>query len=148
MFIPLSTIAFITLDPRLRTDATSLFNLVRNLGSSIGISIVAFVLAANVQTNHASLVAHVTLFNDNLAAAGIIPALLATPFGALQAAQLNGMINAQSLMIAYLDDYKLMFLITLLAAPLLFLLRYRPAAPPGGATSAVRAAPPVAVHAD
>ena len=71
VFIPLSTIAFITLDPRLRTDATSLFNLVRNLGSSIGVSIVAFVLAGNVQTNHASLAAHITPFNDNLAAAGI-----------------------------------------------------------------------------
>ena len=55
VFIPLSTIAFTTLDPRLRTDATSLFNLVRNLGSSIGVSIVAAVLTANTQTNHAAL---------------------------------------------------------------------------------------------
>ena len=59
------------------------------------------------------------------------------------------MITLQAAMIAYLDDFKLMFLITLCAAPLLFLLRYRPAAPPGGSTSAVpAAAPPVAVHAD
>ena len=42
-------------------------------------------------------------------------------------------------MIAYLDDFKLMFLITLCAAPLLFLLRYRPAPPSGGAPVAVAA---------
>ena len=57
VFIPLSTVAFQTLDPRLRTEATSLFNLVRNLGSSIGISIMAAMLTANMQINHAELAA-------------------------------------------------------------------------------------------
>jgi MFS transporter, DHA2 family, multidrug resistance protein len=140
VFVPLTTIAFTTLDPRLRTDATSLFNLVRNLGSSIGVSIVAAALAANAQTNHASLAAQITPFNGNLAAAGIVPSLLTTPFGAQQAAELDGMINAQSLMISYLDDFKLMFLITLLAAPLIALLRYRPIQGPAG--------PPVIAAAD
>jgi DHA2 family multidrug resistance protein len=141
VFVPLTTIAFTTLDPRLRTDATSLFNLVRNLGSSIGVSIVAAALAANAQTNHASLAAQITPFNGNLAAAGIVPSLLTTPFGAQQAAELDGMINAQSLMISYLDDFKLMFLITLLAAPLIVLLRYRPVQGPA-------AGPPVVAAAD
>jgi DHA2 family multidrug resistance protein len=132
VFIPLSTIAFTTLDPRLRTDATSLFNLVRNLGSSIGVSIVAAVLTANTQTNHAALATYITPFNANLSAAGIFPAMLATPFGQPQAAQLNGMITIQSLMISYIDDFKLMFLITLLAAPLILILRYRPIPAPAG----------------
>jgi len=132
VFIPLSTIAFTTLDPRLRTDATSLFNLVRNLGSSIGVSIVAAVLTANAQTNHAALAAYINPFNANLSAAGIFPAMLATPFGQPQAAQLNGLITIQSLMISYIDDFKLMFLITLLAAPLILILRYRPIPTPAG----------------
>jgi DHA2 family multidrug resistance protein len=140
VFIPLSTIAFTTLDPRLRTDATSLFNLVRNLGSSIGVSIVAAVLTANAQTNHAALAAHITPFNGNLAAAGIYPAMLATPFGAQQAAELDGMINIQSLMISYIDDFKLMFLITLLAAPLILMLRYRPIPAPAGGPPQVHVA--------
>jgi DHA2 family multidrug resistance protein len=140
VFIPLSTIAFTTLDPRLRTDATSLFNLVRNLGSSIGVSIVAAVLTANAQTNHAALAAHISPFNGNLSAAGIFPAMLATPFGAQQAAQLDGMINIQSLMISYIDDFKLMFLITLLAAPLIFMLRYRPIPAPAGGPPQVHVA--------
>ena len=132
VFIPLSTIAFTTLDPRLRTDATSLFNLVRNLGSSIGVSIVAAVLTANTQTNHAALATYINPFNANLGAAGIFPAMLSTPFGQAQAAQLNGLITIQSLMISYIDDFKLMFLITLLAAPLILILRYRPIPTPAG----------------
>ena len=101
-------------------------------------------LAANVQTNHAALAAYITPFNDNLTAAGIIPSLLPTPAGALQAAQLNGLINTQSLMIAYLDDFKLMFLITLLAAPLILLLRYKPMAQAGHGLPG----PPIAAAAD
>jgi MFS transporter, DHA2 family, multidrug resistance protein len=126
VFIPLSTVAFATLSPRLRTDATSLFNLVRNLGSSIGISIMATMLARNIQTNHASLSAHVTAFNPNLVAAGFDPTGFATPQGVDAALQLDRLINAQAAMISYLDDFKLMFWITMSAAPLLLLFRYRP----------------------
>ena len=66
VFIPLTTVAFQTLDPRLRTEASSLFNLVRNLGSAIGISIMAALLTSNMQTNHADLAAQISLFNPNL----------------------------------------------------------------------------------
>ncbi len=126
VFIPLSTIAFQTLNPALRTDATSFFNLVRNLGSSIGVSVMAATLTANIQTNHSSLTKFINGFNPNLDAAGIIPAVLRTPAGAQTLAQLNGLINQQSAMIAYLDDFQLMFIITLCAAPLILLLRHRP----------------------
>ena len=136
VFIPLSTVAFATLDLRLRTEAASLFNLVRNLGSSIGVSIVAAMLSANLQINHASLAAWITPFNANLAAAGIDPASLARPDGLETAAMLDGLINQQALMIAYVDDFMLMLVITLAAAPLLLLLRYRRAAPGGAAVAA------------
>jgi DHA2 family multidrug resistance protein len=126
VFIPLSTVAFQTLDPRLRTEAAGLFNLVRNLGSSIGISIVAALLASNVQINHADLSAWITPFNPNLNALGIDPSSLTSAAGAQTTALLNGLVNTQAAMIAYLDDFKLMFWITLAAAPLLLFLRYTP----------------------
>ncbi|MEO8666939.1 MAG: DHA2 family efflux MFS transporter permease subunit [Bauldia sp.] len=144
VFSPLSTIAFSTLDPRLRTEATGLFNLVRNLGSSIGISIIAAMLTRNVQINHAALAAHMTPFNTNLMSAGIVPGLLGTEAGRQTAAQLNGLINLQAAMIAYIDDFKLMFIITLCAAPLLLLLRYKPHPVAAGASVPV----PAAVMAD
>ena len=140
VFIPLSTVAFATLDPKFRTEATSLFNLMRNLGSSIGVSIMAFMLTSNIQTHRATLTEALTPYNDRLIDAGIDPMTLATPAGLQTAAQLDGMINAQALMIAYVDDFRLMLVITLCAAPLLLLLRYRkpargaaPAGPPAAA---------------
>ena len=69
VFVPLSTVAFATLDARFRTDAASLFSLVRNIGSSIGISIVTVLLTRNMQINHAELSAAITPFNPNLLAA-------------------------------------------------------------------------------
>ena len=143
VFIPLSTVAFQTLDPRLRTEASGLFNLVRNIGSSIGISITAALLTANTQINHATLAEQINPFNPNLPALGIDPATLATQAGAQTAAQLDGLITVQSLMIAYLDDFKLMFFITLCATPLLLFLRYTKMAPGGGP-----AAPAAAAMAD
>ena len=50
VFLPLSTVAIATLEPRFRADATSLFSLGRNIGSSIGISLVKATLARNVRS--------------------------------------------------------------------------------------------------
>ena len=119
VFVPLSTVAFATLDPRFRTDAASLFNLVRNIGSSIGISIVTVLLTRNVQVNHAELSAGLTPFNQNLAAA--MPG--ATSGNVSTLSQLDQLVNQQALMIAYIDDFKLMMIVTLCAIPLALLLR-------------------------
>jgi DHA2 family multidrug resistance protein len=45
---------------KFRTDGTALFSLVRNIGSSIGISIVTVLLTRNIQINHAELSAGIT----------------------------------------------------------------------------------------
>lgn len=118
VFVPLSTVAFATLDAKFRADATSLFSLVRNIGSSIGISIVTLFLTRNVQINHAELGAHLTPYNPVIKdmASGVQagPALLS---------RLDGLVNQQALMISYIDDFKLMMLVTLAAIPLALLLR-------------------------
>ena len=134
VFVPLTTVAFQTLDPQLRTEASGLFNLVRNIGSAIGISIMAALLTSNMQINHADLSTQITLFNQNLPNFGINAMRLMTPAGAQTAAQLDGLITQQSLMIAYLDDFKAMMLITLASLPLLLLLRYKKLGPPAGGT--------------
>jgi DHA2 family multidrug resistance protein len=125
VFIPLSTVAFATLAPRFRTEATSLFNLMRNLGSSIGVSIMAFMLTSNIQTHRATMTEMLSPYSDRLIDAGIDPSALVTPAGLQTAAQLDAMVNAQATMLAYVDDFRLMLIITLCAAPLLLLLRYR-----------------------
>jgi DHA2 family multidrug resistance protein len=127
VFVPLSTMAFATLDARFRTDATALFSLVRNIGSSIGISIVSVMLVRSTQINHAELSTYINPFNPNLLAAS--PAAAQGDPGALS--QLNGLVNIQSLMISYINDFKLMMIVTLLAIPLVLMLR-RPKHPPAG----------------
>jgi DHA2 family multidrug resistance protein len=133
VYVPLSTVAFTTLPPALRNEGTALFNLLRNLGSSVGISVVMFLLTQNIQRVHASLAEHITPFNM-----GGDPAALgahvdvSSPSGLLA---LNGLINDQSAMIGYLDDFKLMMVLTLLTIP--FLLMIRGAKPPAGARAAV-----------
>jgi DHA2 family multidrug resistance protein len=120
VFVPLSTLAFATLEPRLRTDAASLFSLIRNIGSSIGISIVATLLARNTQISHAVLAGHITPFHHAEGFATAAP---------LSSTQVLGLLNAevtrQAAMIAYLDDFKLMMFVTVACLPLLLLLRKR-----------------------
>jgi DHA2 family multidrug resistance protein len=128
VFVPLSTVAFATLDARFRTDATALFSLVRNIGSSIGISIVSVLLTRNAQINHVELSAFINPFNPNLWAA--MPAAAGGDPTALS--RLDGLVNQQALMISYINDFKLMMIVTLFALPLVLLLRKPRHAPAAG----------------
>src|ERR1700736_5565414 len=63
LFVPLTTVTFATLAPEQRADGTGLYNLSRNVGSSVGISVVSYLLIRNNQINHAEIGSHVTAFN-------------------------------------------------------------------------------------
>jgi DHA2 family multidrug resistance protein len=119
VFVPLSTIAFATLEPRFRADATSLFSLVRNIGSSIGISLVTAALTRNVQINHAELGAFITPFNPILAQ--VSPGAVLRDPAALQ--MVDGLVNVQAAMVSYVDDFYLMMWVSLAAMPLALILR-------------------------
>jgi len=134
VFVPLATVGFSTLEMHLRTDATSLFSLMRNIGSSIGISIMFSMLSHNAQINHAELAVHISPFNPVLRALWP-PAATGDP-ASLQL--LDGLVNQQALMISYIDDFKLMMLVTLCAIPLVLILK-KPARQPMGAPSAAQA---------
>lgn len=136
VFIPLSTITFATLDPRYRTQGTALFSLMRNIGSSIGISIVIFLLTRNTAIMHADLAGHVTPFNLGLHMPGA-PQLwdMTTTVGK---AALNAEVTKQASIIAYGNDYLLMMYVALAALPLALLLS-KPGKAPGGAPVAAAA---------
>ena len=133
MFVPLSTVTFSTLAPEFRTQATGLFSLMRNLGSSIGISIVMFMLVRNMQVAHADLAANVTRTNPALQMPG------ASRFWDLSTlagrAALDAEIGRQAMLISYLNDFKIMMIVALCAIP--FVLLLRPAATPAGEGHAV-----------
>ena len=117
IFVPLSTIAFTTLSAHFRTEGAAMFSLMRNLGSSIGVSIMVTLLARMTQANHSILAAHLTPFNQALSSGN-------WRIDSVQSlAALNGEVTRQAAAIAYLDDFRLMMIIMLLVIPLLVLLR-------------------------
>ncbi|MGV8833429.1 MAG: DHA2 family efflux MFS transporter permease subunit [Devosia sp.] len=119
LFVPLSTMAFATIAPRLRGDATSMFALVRNMGQGVGISLVTAVLASMMQVNHAELAARLTATSQNVV--NQMPGLLT---GSPQViAIVNGMVSQQAAMLAYLDDFWLMLLLSLAVIPLILIMR-------------------------
>jgi len=120
-YIAISTIAFSTVSSTLHNEGTSFFNLMRNLGSSIGISVVETMLIRNTQVVHASLTEHIIPYNVTANPAYIVNHIhLSDPRSIVL---LNAMINNQAMMVAYIDDYYLIMLITLSVVPLVFLLR-------------------------
>jgi DHA2 family multidrug resistance protein len=110
VYVPLAAVAFTTLNPQLRNEATALFNLTRNIGSAIGISAVEALLVRNTQVMHVALAAHVTRYAGGQGAGGNLGLL-------------NARVTEQAAMIAYNDDFKLMMLMTICVMPFVFLLR-------------------------
>jgi len=121
LFVPLSTVAFSTLAPRYRNEGTAMFSLVRNIGSSIGISIVVTMLGRETQASHAGIAGQLDAFRPALDPSQLQGVWDWTSTAG--AAALNGEVTRQALMIAYLNDFRLMLVLTLAAVPLLLLLR-------------------------
>ena len=128
IFVPLTTISFSTLAPHYRNEATALFSLVRNIGSSIGISVVMTYLAQRTQINHAAFANYITPYNQALdSAVGQGAVDISSPTGL---ALLNQAVTAQASTLAFLQDFRLMMWVVLAAIPLVLLLRpSRQAAP-------------------
>jgi MFS transporter, DHA2 family, multidrug resistance protein len=128
IFVPLQALAFASLAPNYRTTGASLLNLSRNVGGSVGISVVTSLLARNLQVSHSDLAAHITPYSLPMADPSVVERL--GQFGDSLSAMLDMEINRQALMIAYLDDFHIMMLVTLSSLPFVWLLR-KPK--PGGA---------------
>ena len=121
VFIPLNTSAFATLSPALRTEGSSLLNLSRSLGASIGISITTALLSRNLQSSHSDLAGHVTASMTTLVDFSTIDRLQGLGTAALS--MIDSEINRQAAMIAYVDNFYLMMWLTLAALPMVLLIR-------------------------
>jgi len=115
VYVPLAAVTFTTLAPTLRNEGTAIFSLVRNIGSSIGISVVVTMLTRNTQMMHSRLAENITPYFN--------PWHPAPPTTAAGAQMVNHTVTNQASMIAYNNDFKMMMIMTLFAAPLAFLLR-------------------------
>jgi DHA2 family multidrug resistance protein len=117
LFVPLSSVTLATLPADRRTEGAGLYNLSRNIGSSVGISVVNALLTTNTQVNHAEIAAHVSAVNRGFEAANVAQFL--NPLTDAGRAALDAVITRQAQIIAYIDDYKLLMIATLAVVPLL-----------------------------
>jgi DHA2 family multidrug resistance protein len=122
IFVPLQTLAFETLSARFRTTGAALLNLARNIGGSVGISIVSTQLVRMTQVSHADLAANITQQTIPTANPEMLQTI-APVAGPAALAYINALITKQALFIAYLDDFKLMMIVSFAILPLLFFMK-------------------------
>jgi MFS transporter, DHA2 family, multidrug resistance protein len=118
-FVPLSAATFFTLAPELRNEGTPIYSLMRNIGGSVGISIAQALLTQSTARAHAELSIDLNASNPMLQT---LPEALSayTPTGL---AALNYEVTRQAEMIGYITDFRMMMCLSLLALPLLLLIR-------------------------
>jgi len=117
-FVPVTTIAYSTLPPSARTEAASMYSLMRNIGSSTGISLVITMLVRSTQINHAEIASRITPFDKR----GILPAIWNT-HGTDGLIALNAEITRQAAAIGFLNDFWLMMWMVLATLPLILMLK-------------------------
>jgi DHA2 family multidrug resistance protein len=117
LFTPLSVVTLSTLPAALRTEGAGLYSLSRNIGSSVGISVVNTLLTRNTQVLHADISRYVTSANPILARPEISRFL--SPFNDATRAALDAAVTEQARIIAYIDDYRLLMIAMLAVLPLL-----------------------------
>ena len=120
IWVPLSALAFATLAPSMRAEAASVYSLVRNLGQSVGISVVEAIYSHQASVAHGDIAAGVQ--PSNPAFAGGLPAAM-SPATASGIAGLNAEITRQAQMVGYIDVFWLLFVMCLAFIPFVFVLR-------------------------
>jgi DHA2 family multidrug resistance protein len=127
MFVPMSVVGYTTLPAKYRTDSAALGNLVRNMGSAIGISITSTILVTSTQVVHAHLATYANPFNRNLAQNA--PGAFWNPQLNFGAEQLNAIVNYNAQVIAYANDFLFIFLAGISAFFAIYMLRRPPRLP-------------------
>ena len=121
-FAPMTTLAFSTLPIHLRTEASGFYALVRNVGGAIGISVVIARLSSLTQTNHGHLSEFLTPFSHHLMGVTGLSSKATMEV-------MNGEITRQAGMIAYVNVFRLLALLSVVFAPLLLFIRSTPIIP-------------------
>jgi DHA2 family multidrug resistance protein len=130
LFVPLTTVSMATIAPERMGYATSLFNLMRNIGGSIGIAVTGTMLARQRQAFGSLLGEHVTIFDPttNQVLAQLKAALLARTGDAVSATNqayvmLYGMVQRQAAMVSFVAIFRLIGLLFFLMLPLVLIMR-------------------------
>ncbi|MFZ3181080.1 MAG: EmrB/QacA family drug resistance transporter, partial [Methylocystis silviterrae] len=119
VFVPLNTVAFATLPTKLRTEGAAMLTLARNIGSSVGISIVIARLTEGTIQAHARLAEFVTPFNKAMDAIASARLDAATERGR---ALIEVLLSQQAAIISYAEDFRLLMFLVIAAIPFVLIL--------------------------
>ena len=132
ILVPIQVIAFPALEPHRRTEATAVYNLVRSIGASIGVSGALALFVRTSSMMHSQIAEHVSPFNRALHAQGHEGWSMATT---QTLARLEREVSLQSAVIGFTGDFWMFALIALAALPLLLFVR-KPKTPSNAADRA------------
>ena len=121
VFVPMNVVAFSDLDPKYRPETISIFHLVRNVSSSMFISISVAEVIRSTGLNYARMIELVNPFNPAFTTPWVAGAWTTSTQSGL--AMLSGEITRQSAMIAYLNTFGLFMVVSAIAIPITFLLK-------------------------
>jgi DHA2 family multidrug resistance protein len=121
VFIPMNLVAFATLPSHFRTDASALINLMRNVGSAIGISLTTTILASSTQILHAQMSERINPFNRALGVNA--PSMMLNPMLPSGAQAADQLVNYNAQVAAYANDFIFMFFCSLPALVVIFLMK-------------------------
>ena len=126
LFVPINTMSYAGMPPEASNQVSAMINLMRNVGGSIGISLVTTLIVRYSQIHQAYLSARVYAANPKVqhALAGITQHLAARSGQAEASRQAYGLLYAQvarqSRMLAYIDTFRITAIICLVAMLLVF----------------------------
>jgi DHA2 family multidrug resistance protein len=130
LFVPINTVAYAFMPPNKSNAVSALINLGRNVGGSVGISLVTFMLARRAQVHQSMLIGNLNPYNDRFRQAlhGATQTFLAAGSSSSTAsaqayAQLYGSVQRQSSMLAYIDCFSLLAILFAGLIPFVFIVK-------------------------
>jgi len=130
LFVPLTTVSMATIAPERMGYATSLFNLMRNIGGSVGIAVTGTILQRQRQTTATLLGEHISIYNNTTQSllSQITKGFIAAGADAVTAANrayevLHGMLFREASMVAFVMLFRLLGVIFLVMIPLVLIMR-------------------------
>jgi DHA2 family multidrug resistance protein len=141
LFVPINNIAYAFMPANKSNAVSALINLGRNIGGSVGISLVTTLLARRTQVHQSMLIGNLNPYSDHFrhTLQGTTQALMAAGSSPSQApiqayAQLYGSVQRQSAMLAYIDCFSFLALLFAALIPFVFVMKrvgpHKGAAPP------------------
>jgi len=130
LFVPINTVAYAFMPANKSNAVSALINLGRNVGGSVGISFVTFLLARRTQIHQSMMIGNLNPYSDHFrqalkgttqafAAAGSSP----TTASAQAYARLYGMVQRQSAMLAYIDCFSILAILFASLIPFVFIMK-------------------------